>query len=626
MAHESFDDPDIAEILNRDFVCIKVDREERPDIDRVYMEVCMSMNDHGGWPLTALLDSEKRPWFCGTYFPPQPRRGQHGMTSLLPLLTDFWKNRREELLTSAEAILFELRKQHQNEKTSLGDSEERFALAVSQFEKRFDAHHGGFGTQPKFPSAFQFLFLLTQEQEVAATITDKTLEAMSLGGIQDHIGGGFHRYSTDRTWLLPHFEKMLYDQAFHLMAYAEASVYFQNQNFALTADKIVNYVLRDMTSPDGGFYSAEDADSEGEEGKFYVWSDKETLKILGEEDGKKWNELYQILPEGNFTEEHSGRHLGVNIPFLKKPLDLDEINLVQAMQIQLLTVRAERVRPSLDDKVLTDWNGLFSAALFRAGVRLQKKNWLGVAEKNIDFIWQHLRDATTGQLKKRLRKKEAGLTAHLDDYAFVLWALWEQLQSSHSLVALSRFETLLNKTVELFWEEENGVFSFSPPKSEILPLSKTDFYDGAIPSGNSVMAYLLSIYSKYSFEPSWAIKAQRLFEAVGAPYKTSPSHHAMLLLADFAKHTEAQEIVLVGLTKEEIVDWVMAIHETYHPQRIIWHYQKENISVKWPTYMQAIRVTGEPFALICENGVCLAPLRSKEALTSFLNSKNLKKS
>ncbi len=620
MAHESFDDTEIAQLLNSQFVSIKVDREERPDIDRVYMEVCQAMTGQGGWPLTAILDHEKKPWFCGTYFSPSPRQNQHGMTSLLPLLVDFWKNRREKVLAAANELLSELAKRQVSAGLELKPYEGRRGLALQQYEKRFDSKAGGFGSRPKFPSAFQYLFLLSGSSlpgSTTASMTEHSLTAMRLGGIWDHVGGGFHRYSTDSEWLLPHFEKMLYDQAFLLMAYAEASIFFKETLFQETAEAIVHYVKRDLSNHQGGFYSAEDADSEGEEGKFYVWQVEE----IRENDSSALTETFikdfQFSPQGNFVEEHSGRLLGQNIPHLQRVLSAEERKLYQPYLFKLEALRATRIRPSLDDKVLTDWNGMWAAALFRSARQLGNLNWLELGAQCLEYIYAFLRDEGTGQLKKRLRGKEAGLVAHLDDYAYVLWALWEQVQSLPTAKAEKRLKDMLQLIKELFWDEDQGLYRFSPPESEKLPLEKNDFYDGATPAGNNVMAFVLASVGHYYGKDSYLSEARRIFQAAGESYEQSPSYHAFLLYAETILETPCQEVVFVNFTEESLPAWIHHVSEHYHPNRVIRNLATYQASYL-PEYMQAMKAKTEPCVFVCERQVCYEVQTTKEGLTGLL--------
>ncbi|MBL8994563.1 MAG: thioredoxin domain-containing protein, partial [Spirochaetia bacterium] len=491
MAHESFEDEEVAKLLNQYFICVKVDREERPDIDRIYMEVCQALTGHGGWPLTVVMDAERKPFFAGTYFPKDSAGERHGMLSLIPAIAEAWKNQRAEVLDSAENIVYQLAG-FQSGLTPSALATGLLEKALGQFESRFDPAHGGFGSQPKFPSPHNLKFLLDYgvhfKSEKALAMVRTTLRKMRQGGIYDQVGFGFHRYSTDRHWLLPHFEKMLYDQSLHVLAYVEASQVLGDPLFRQTAEEILTYVARDLGSPEGGFFSAEDADSEGEEGKFYVWTTAEIKTILGKEDGARFAECYGLSEEGNFSEEHSGRKSGANIPHLPDDFEsrLAAFNAESCRQ-KLFAVREKRIRPFLDDKCLADWNGLMLAAFSRAAFVFSEPRWLQRAAEAAAFIDRHL--FQSGKLVKRYRRGESGLAAHLDDYAYVIYGLLYFYEASFETRVLDQATRLLETAFELFWDEDKGGFYFTSADSRELPIRSMEFYDGALPSGNAVMAW-----------------------------------------------------------------------------------------------------------------------------------------
>ena len=403
MEHESFEDNEVAALMNENFISIKVDREERPDIDNIYMTVCQLLSKGScGWPLNIIMTPEKKPFYAATYIPKQSRYGRLGMMELVPRIGEVWKNNREEILKSADSATQSLAVA--TDPTRIQASEEldntTLKKTFQQLESRYDPAHGGFGNRPKFPTPHNLLFLLRYGQRTgnqkAIDMVSKTLESMSNGGIFDHIGFGFHRYSTDREWLVPHFEKMLYDQALLALAYTEAYQLTKNQGFKQTAEQIFTYVLRDMTSPKGGFYSAEDADSEGEEGKFYLWTEQEIIEILGRDEGEIIINIYNTNANGNFTDEVSGEKPRTNILHLNKNPDQaamalgisrDELDrrIGQSRQ-KLFDIREKRIHPFKDDKIITDWNGLMIAALAKAGRVFNNKNYTDAAEKAAIFI------------------------------------------------------------------------------------------------------------------------------------------------------------------------------------------------------------------------------------------------
>ncbi|MBN2445557.1 MAG: thioredoxin domain-containing protein, partial [Phycisphaerae bacterium] len=396
MEHESFEDTGVARLMNDAFVNVKVDREERPDIDNVYMSVCQFMTGGGGWPLTVMLAPDKRPFFAGTYFPRESRFGRPGMLDLVPGIQEAWRERRDELLKSVDTITGYLRSAGDATSSELGL--DTLTACYRQLAERFDSRNGGFGTAPKFPTPHDLTFLLRYrkraDDEQALHMVERTLAAMRAGGMYDHVGFGFHRYSTDAEWLVPHFEKMLYDQALLAIAYVEAYQATRNESYARTARETLTYVLRDMAAPEGGFYSAEDADSEGVEGKFYVWQHAEVMSVLGDEDGVMACRVFGIRPGGNFSNPHCPP--GTNIPHhaapladLAKELRIDEGELqrrVEQWRRQLFEARERRVRPGRDDKILTDWNGLMIAAFAKGFQTFGEEKYLKAAEKAADFI------------------------------------------------------------------------------------------------------------------------------------------------------------------------------------------------------------------------------------------------
>ncbi|MCP5063314.1 MAG: thioredoxin domain-containing protein, partial [Ignavibacteriae bacterium] len=500
MEHESFDDEEVANLMNKHFVSIKVDREERPDIDNIYMSVCQMMTGSGGWPLTVVLRPDKKPFFAGTYFPKHSRQGRIGMLDLVAQLANGWKTKRTEIDKSAEEITQYLNVQSApNISGKL--SEDILDKAFNIFNKRFDQQYGGFGNGRKFPSPHNLLFLLRywnkSGNETALNMVTKTLTEMRKGGIFDHVGFGFHRYSTESNWFLPHFEKMLYDQAMLLLAYTEAYQATKNELFKQTAEEIIEYITRDMTSPEGGFYSAEDADSEGKEGKFYVWNKKEVLDILGKEDGEWFSNIYNLTDKGTYHEESSGKATGQNIPFLSQTFD-DLVNNLQlsksevqnkfhTVRAKLFDVRKKRIHPYKDDKILTDWNGLMIAALAKAGKSFDQPKYIALAEKSVGFIFSKLVDGD-GKLLHRFRDKEAGIKAQIDDYSFLIWGLLELYESTFEINHLEKAIDLTEVLLADLWDKKNNSgFYFMGEGGEELIARPKEFYDGAIPSGNSVM-------------------------------------------------------------------------------------------------------------------------------------------
>ena len=442
MAHESFEHPEVAKLMNEAFVSIKVDREERPDIDSVYMKACQVMTGTGGWPLTVILTPDKKPFFATTYVPRESRFGLEGMMELVPHIRDIWAMRRGETLSLSDKVTTLLQQAPEN---TVGEEpgEATLKLAHEQLAQSFDAEQGGFSRAPKFPTPTNLLFLLRywkrSGDKTALDMVEKTLQGMRRGGIYDHVGFGFHRYSTDSEWLLPHFEKMLYDQALLAMAYIEAYQATGTEDYGKTAREIFTYVLRDMTGPEGGFFSAEDADSEGEEGKFYLWTQEQVREAVGDEDADFINRAFNIQKDGNFAGEANGKKRGANILHLRKPLDeiASDLNLsrqdfdtrLKTARQKLFNYRAKRVHPLKDDKILTDWNGLMIAALAKGAQAFDEPEYAEVASRAADFILGNMRKAD-GRLWHRHRGEWTGVDANLDDYAFLVWGLIELYEAT----------------------------------------------------------------------------------------------------------------------------------------------------------------------------------------------------
>ncbi|MGZ4857554.1 MAG: thioredoxin domain-containing protein, partial [Methanobacteriaceae archaeon] len=472
MARESFQDQEIARLLNEVFVSVKVDREERPDIDSVYMAVCQMMTGSGGWPLTILLTPDLNPFFAGTYFPKEGHGRGVGLKDLILNVKDLWQERRSEVINSAKDMVTALEK---TSKTKPGDDlgDEILHKAYDELGKNFDQEYAGFGGFQKFPTPHHIFFLLRYWKRTgtkyALEMVEKTLIALQQGGIYDQIGYGFHRYSVDPQWLVPHFEKMLYDQALLAIAYTEVYQATGKNIYRETAEQTLEYLLRDMQSPEGGFYSAEDADSEGVEGKFYLWKREEILKVLGDEEGELFCQVYQVKEKGNFAEEATGRNTGQNILHLKGSLEesAGELGIetrelkrkLERSRDKLFQWREKRLRPQRDDKVLADWNGLVIAALSYAGLVYQQANYVGKATEAADFVLSHM--CHHKRLWHRWRDGEPAVDGNLDDYAYLIWGLLELYQSTFKAEYLESALKLNQTLMDHVWDVKDGGFFFT---------------------------------------------------------------------------------------------------------------------------------------------------------------------
>ncbi len=630
MERESFEDPEIGALMNDAFINIKVDREERPDIDSVYMTVTQALTGSGGWPMTVLMTPDKKPFFAGTYFPREGRYGRPGMAELVPYISNMWKTEREKLTGSADQIVEQLGKLTGGFPGGALE-EEILRKAFEEFRDRFDGVRGGFGDRPKFPTPHNLSFLLryharTGDAEALAMVTT-TLTKMRLGGIFDHVGFGFHRYSTDGYWLLPHFEKMLYDQAMLTIAYTEAYQVTGDPLYRQTVDEIVAYVLRDMTSEEGGFYSAEDADSEGEEGKFYVWTTEEVLEILGEDLGRVYTEVYQFDEEGNFREEKTGQLTGANIPHLRRPVEEvakqrgvtpEELQarLEEARQ-KLFAVREERVHPLKDDKILTDWNGLMIAALAKAGAGLGREDYLDAARRAADFVLEKLR-TDEGRLLKRYRRGEAGLPAHLEDYAYFSWALLELHQATGDLRYLEEARRTVDLMIDLHYDDEAGAFFLTADDGEKLIVRAKEAYDGAQPSGNSVAAHVLARLGRLLANEEYEKRADATVRAFSGIIERGPSQFAyMLHTVDFLVGP-SHELVITGPADGA---FRQALQRRFVPNLVLItkpEAEGERAVALAPYLEHHHALDGQPTAYLCRNYACEQPTTDPEVLLSKL--------
>ncbi len=638
MERESFEDQEAAQLLNDTFVAIKVDREERPDIDAIYMGVCQMLTGSGGWPLTIMMTPDRKPFFAATYIPKQGRAGRPGLMELIPQVAHLWKTRRAELLSSSEQITARLRETTSVESGSML-GEHVLRAAYESLVQHFDQRYGGFGSAPKFPSPHNFFFLLRYERRTgerrALEMVERTLQAMRLGGIYDHVGFGFHRYSTDQMWMVPHFEKMLYDQATLALAYTEAYQLTAKAEYAKTAREIFTYVLRDMRSEEGGFFSAEDADSEGEEGKFYLWTEPELEEVLGREDARLIAKVYNTQPAGNFSEEAGGRRNGGNIFFLKQPLH--ELAPTFGLTPDKLAARAERARTKLfearcmrihplkDDKVLTDWNGLMIAALAKGAQALSEPDCNEAAVKAANFILQRMRDKD-GRLLHRFRDGETSIQGNLDDYAFVIWGLLELYELTFDATYLHHALDLTDDLITHFWDPEQGGFFFTPDDGEALLVRKKEIYDGAIPSGNSVSMLNLLRLGRFTGKVDLEEKGAQIASAFSRKVELFPAAFTQLLVGLDFSIGPSHELVIVGSREADDTNrFVQALRARFIPNKVV---LLKPVGERMPEIVQVAPYT-EPYtargegatAYVCSNYSCQAPTTDPTEMLRLLGEK-----
>jgi len=641
MARESFQDPEVAELMNSNFISIKVDREERPDIDDIYMTVCQMLTGTGGWPLNVILTPDRKPFFAATYIPRENRFGRTGMLSLVPKIAQLWDNSREEVSDSAEKITAAIRDSDVTGGEEI-PGEDLLEETYREIEEMFDEEYGGFGIAPKFPVPHKLQFLLRYfkrtGREKAMVMIERTLRAMRAGGIFDQVGGGFHRYSTDRTWLLPHFEKMLYDQAGMIMVYTDAWRITGNPEYKAAAGEIIRYVLRDMTSPEGAFYSAEDADSEGEEGRFYLWRTGEIGKILNERELELAIDLFNIREEGNFREQSTGKRTGGNIPYIngsaeslaeRFKMDEEEFGrLVDSIREKLFSARRKRVRPSRDEKVLTDWNGMMIAALARAGAAFDREDYTAAAAGAADFILKEMRDSK-GRLLHRFKDGEAGISGFVDDYAFMALGLIELYQSNFALKYLAGAVEYVHTAFRYLWDSSAGGFFTAPEYEETVIARKKQIHDGAMQSGNSVMALNLVRLSKLTGDHGLEKAAEDLLKAFSETVRLSPSAYSGFMAGlDFALGP-SHEVVIAGHKDGRDTElMVRELQRRYMPNTVILYkppaseenreYVNELISISEFTG-QLPEGRGEAAAYVCRDYSCERPVFTPEDMLKLLD-------
>ena len=638
MEKESFEDETVARLLNETFVCIKVDREERPDLDTVYMEVCQVLTGTGGWPLHIIMTPDKGPFFAATYIPKESGFGRVGLIELVPRIKDLWISRRNELLDSAERIVALLSEPEteprQAEHTEeLGEStlHETYAQLLNQF----DEENGGFGRAPKFPSAHYLSFLLRYWKRThiqkALDMVEKTLESMRHGGVYDHVGFGFHRYSTDSKWRVPHFEKMLYDQAMLTMAYTEAYQITGNVEYKETARETISYVLRNLTDGQGAFYTAEDADSEGEEGRFYLWTEQEITRLLTKEEADLAAKIFNFTASGNFEETTTAERKKRNIIYQKKSLtkiasDLhtpweDLQKRVNSIRNKLFAARESRVHPSKDDKILTDWNGLMVAALAKAGRAFDQPEYVESAKKAVDFVLEKMVDAEN-ELQHRCRDGKTDIVGFLDDYAFLTWGLIEIYESSFDERYLKRAVELIEKALKKFWDNDRSGFFFTAQDSEFTLVREKTGYDSAYPSGNSVAALNMVRLSRLTGKSSFEGKAVQLMRSFSASASRNPiSFTELMIVLDFLIGPSSEVTIVGDPAESQTQKMLRSIGVRFLPRITVAFIPMQDASAIGSPVDFGGRLTGQKgkaTAYICRNKVCSPPITDVQTAVEML--------
>ncbi len=588
MAHESFEQQETADILNQYFISVKVDREERPDIDSIYMEVCQAFTGRGGWPMSIFMTASQKPFFAGTYFPPESNRGIIGFKDLLLTVADKWKNNRQALLQTANDVAGQICRRENTTGSAIQENLPKKAAAL--FSQSYDLKYGGFGSAPKFPMPHNLIFLTLYSQiyqdRDAFSQVEGTLSGMRRGGLFDQIGYGFSRYSTDNCFLVPHFEKMLYDNALLIMAYLAAYKKSQQKNYLDTAEQTARYILREMTDPDGGFYSAQDADSDGEEGKYYIWSLEEICNILGRERGEEFSRYFNITEQGNFE--------GKNIPNLLNGNDFTE-DFAEETET-LYQYRKKRARLHLDDKILTSWNSLMICAMSMLYRVTGKQCYLDAASSAANYIEENLADGNT--LFVSCRKKIRSVNGFLDEYAYYTTALISLYEATSENHYLERARQICSEAIEQFADENGLGYFLCGHKNGSLIARPKETYDGALPSGNSAMAYCLVKLSHLTDKDNYRQLAEQQLAFLSGEAEHYPAGYSLFLTALLIYLHPAKKITVVPADGES----------------------RENIIRRLPLYCEIKILPGETDEYrmlngkttyyVCENYTCLPPVNS----------------
>ncbi|MBI4388517.1 MAG: thioredoxin domain-containing protein [Candidatus Omnitrophica bacterium] len=668
MEEESFENAEIAKILNEHFVPIKVDREERPDVDFLYMQAVQMLAGSGGWPLSVFLTPDLKPFHGGTYFPPEDRWGRPGFKSILTAITDTWIKDRDRVETVGAQFVKALQDYTASSevKTHATPLNQKVLQdAYEQFSSRFDQERGGFSEAPKFPMGHTLSFLLRYWKHSGASVVadpatlygearhrrhdqqplrmvEKTLEEMAKGGLYDQLGGGFHRYSTDENWHVPHFEKMLYDQALLSRAYLEAYQATGKESFARIARETFDYVLRDLTGNEGAFYSAEDADSvppesavkeaaahgtvKKVEGAFYLWRNEEIRLALGDRDGEIFSHAFGVTKDGNAKPDPHGEFIGKNILHLTDSFETFEPKVRESIKHSkqiLLEIRSARPRPHLDDKILTDWNGLMISSLAFGSRVLNEPIYLEAARKAADFVLTRMNDQK-GMLFHRYRDGEAAIPGFLEDYAFFIHGLIDLYEATFEIRYLEESIRLAKEMIRLFWDESAGGFFLSGKDAEQLIIRSKEIYDGAIPSGNSVAVLSLVRLSRMTLDHSFEKYAEQTVQAFSEPLSKAPAAYLQMMIAFDFLLGPSKEIVITGRVNDpKINEMVLEVFSRFLPNRVILFHpsegeDKKKIETLSSFLEKQLPIAGKVTAYVCQNHACDLPTTDVATLNMLL--------
>jgi uncharacterized protein len=631
MEEESFENEGIAMVMNERFINIKVDREERPDLDELYMHAVQVMTGSGGWPLNVFLTPDLTPFHGGTYFPPEDRSGMPGFKKILAVVSDYYQTHRDDVRKMEGQVKEAL---HQIvEIPPSGETLDSGVLskAFEVFEKQFDPFHGGFGRAPKFPNSMALSFLLRYWKgtgvKKALEMVEVTLEKMAHGGIYDHLGGGFHRYSVDEQWLIPHFEKMLYDNALLSRTYFEVYQVTRKENYRQVAEGILRYVLREMRSHEGGFYSAQDADSEGEEGKFYVWTRDQIKEVLGKEKGAAFCAYYGVTPQGNFEGKSSVLSIASTLKRVSELYGIpfaDVEGILEEGRKRLFVEREKRVRPGRDEKILTSWNGLMISGFVDGFKITGSGQYLDEAKKAAGFILGKMRK--DGDLMRVFHKGKCQVKGYSEDYSFFIQALIDLYEATFEINYLREADELNRRLIEQFWDEEKGGFFFTGKKNEPLIARSKNPYDHVIPSANSVAVFNLLRLSCLTGDESLKQKVEKTLRLFQQLFLMHPSGFTQML-SGLSFYFNPEEIGIIGSkTDPRTQSMLREIYLTYLPNKILSlldplvesSLRQESIQGDWFPFLMDKGVTEVPTAFVCKGLACLPPVKDEKGLRKIL--------
>ena len=632
MERESFEDPNVAALMNRSFVSIKVDREERPDLDSIYMQAVQALTGQGGWPMTVFLKPSGEPFYGGTYFPPEDRGQMPGFPRLLRAMDEVYRTRRSDIDNASAQLVDRLRQTSRMKSQSDLLHKDLLEEAFLHLSPGFDEENGGFGGAPKFPQPMIYDFLLryfhSSRNPKALHMLNLSLEKMALGGMYDQLGGGFHRYSTDSYWLVPHFEKMLYDNALLSKLYLHAYQSTGHELYFRVVQETLDYVLREMTSKEGGFYSSQDADSEGEEGKFFVWTPHQVKEVLGREDAKIFCAYYDITPTGNFE--------GSNI--LNVPLDADAVmdqvdvdpdvleEVLREGKEKLLEVRNRRIAPDRDDKILTAWNGLMLRSFAEAAASLGRQDYKDAAVANADFVTRNLQKE--GRILRTYKDGQARLNGYLEDYSFLADGLIAVYELTFDSRWLDEAERVADGMIALFWDQEDQVFYDTGKDHETLLVRPRDIFDNAAPCGSSVAADALMRLALLTGNEEYRNFAAAVLRSMGPMLSQYPNGMGRWLAALDFYLSEPKEIAIVGSKDSpEVKAMVEVVHGQYLPNRVLAATEQGDPagSHSMPLLRHRTMVNGAPATYVCHNYVCQLPVTDPGDLASQLEIESRRK-